>query len=46
MARRGRGGNKWYLYDIISNVDSGLDVDKLDYMLRDQRDAIGTGGMT
>ena len=40
-SRIGRGPSKWYLYDVISNVDSGLDVDKLDYMLRDMKDAIG-----
>lgn len=30
-----KGKNKEYLYDIISNVHSGLDVDKMDYFSRD-----------
>lgn len=30
-----KGENKEYLYDIISNVHSGLDVDKMDYFSRD-----------
>ncbi|MES1914140.1 MAG: hypothetical protein MHM6MM_006260 [Cercozoa sp. M6MM] len=33
--RRGRPPMKHYLYDIINNSDSGLDVDKLDYFQRD-----------
>ena len=28
---QGRPRNKEYLYDIVNNTDSGLDVDKLDY---------------
>ena len=34
-ARRGRGAAKEYLYDIVSNIHSGLDVDKIDYLMRD-----------
>ena len=34
-ARRGRGPAKEYLYDIVSNIHSGLDVDKIDYLMRD-----------
>jgi len=41
QARRGRGIEKWYLYDVISNADSGFDVDKIDYLLRDPRCALG-----
>ena len=33
--RRGRGPNKFFLYDIVNNTKSGLDVDKLDYYMRD-----------
>ena len=33
--RWGRGYSKSYLYDVVSNADSGLDVDKLDYLQRD-----------
>jgi HD superfamily phosphohydrolase len=33
--RMGRGPNKFFLYDIVNNTKSGLDVDKLDYYKRD-----------
>lgn len=33
--RKGRGREKEFLYDIINNTRSGLDVDKLDYYQRD-----------
>jgi HD superfamily phosphohydrolase len=35
--RRGRTSEKFYLYDIVNNSRSGLDVDKLDYFMRDMR---------
>lgn len=33
--RKGRSHDKFYLYDIVNNSRSGLDVDKLDYFQRD-----------
>ncbi len=35
--RVGREKDKFYLYDIVNNTRSGLDVDKLDYLARDMR---------
>lgn len=35
--RKGRSRNKSYLYDIVNNTRSGLDVDKMDYFQRDMR---------
>eukprot|EP00977_Amphora_coffeiformis_P016195 scaffold4940_cov163-Amphora_coffeaeformis.AAC.10 len=43
-ALTGRGPNKEWMYDIVSNTHSGLDVDKMDYFARDQRRAFGTSG--
>jgi HD superfamily phosphohydrolase len=35
--RKGRKPEKFFLYDIVNNCRSGLDVDKLDYFKRDQQ---------
>ena len=35
--RIGRAPDKFYLYDIVNNTRSGLDMDKLDYFQRDMR---------
>eukprot|EP00960_Hanusia_phi_P041468 755006-Hanusia_phi.AAC.2 len=40
-ARRGRGPEKHFLYDIINNAHSGLDIDKLDYFMRDKKVSLG-----
>ena len=40
----GRRQEKEWMYDIVSNCHSGLDVDKMDYFARDQRRAFGTSG--
>ena len=39
--RKGRGPEKEFLYDIVNNTRSGLDVDKLDYFQRDARNSVG-----
>lgn len=38
----GRGAGKRFLVDIVSNHDSGIDVDKLDYLARDALSAFGS----
>lgn len=40
----GRKEEQEWMYDIVSNKHSGLDVDKMDYFARDQRRAFGTSG--
>lgn len=43
--RTGRGADKVFMYDIVNNLDSGLDVDKLDYFHRDAKMCgVGIGG--
>jgi len=37
---QGRGPEKEFLYDIVANRHSGLDVDKLDYYMRDTQHCI------
>jgi HD superfamily phosphohydrolase len=47
--RQGRGRDKFWMYDIVNNSRSGLDVDKLDYFMRDMRYAnvqMGTNDFT
>jgi len=36
---KGRGKEKWFLYEIVSNKFTDVDVDKWDYFLRDQKGA-------
>lgn len=35
--RKGRSEDKFYMYDVVNNTRSGLDVDKLDYFQRDMK---------
>jgi len=37
LNRQGRPSEKVFLYDIVNNVRSGFDVDKLDYIMRDAK---------
>eukprot|EP00961_Rhodomonas_salina_P244778 3308130-Rhodomonas_salina.2 len=38
------GSENYWMYDVVNNVDSGLDVDRLDYLPRDRVSAVGMGG--
>jgi hypothetical protein len=38
----GRGEEKRFLLDIVSNARNGIDVDKLDYLVRDAMSAFGS----
>eukprot|EP01041_Mallomonas_annulata_P005036 gene5036-10087_t len=37
IERRGRPPTKFFLYDVVNNIHSGLDVDKMDYFVRDAK---------
>ena len=41
----GRPDHKEFLYDVVSNRHSGLDVDKMDYLARDTLHAFGVNGI-
>lgn len=43
--RKGRAPDKEFLYDIVNNTRSGLDVDKLDYFKRDARNSLVDKGV-
>ena len=43
-ARVGRGKEKAFMYDVINNVFSGMDVDRLDYYERDARNTCVKSG--
>lgn len=43
--RKGRDYSKFYLYDVVNNSRSGLDVDKLDYFQRDMFMTLNAGNL-
>lgn len=43
-ARKGRPKSKWFMYDVVNNVWSGMDVDRLDYYERDSRNTCVKSG--
>jgi hypothetical protein len=46
VQRTGRSSNKFFLYDIVNNIRSGLDVDKIDYFERDMKMTGVAGSIT